>query len=290
MTIQKRTFDGTFRDPAGSLSLLDHSARRRVAAHARADVLEFLDAPAARAAVADGRLIGSEVVETFTDGELELRHPLVEFPSYCWEWAPAMWLQAAELTLGLAAEMLEGGWMMKDAAPHNVLFRGVRPVFVDVLSFERWDGRRVWPAYGQFVRTFLLPMLAHSRLGWPLSASLMRRDGFEPEEIYAALGWLGRVRPGALQAVTLPKLLGRFGGRHTPGAKAPSVARFERPKAEALGYLEARAEAQGLGYLEARAEAEGLGYLGGWKEGQRLRVWASWKPMRRLGWRWCGLR
>jgi hypothetical protein len=45
---------------------------------------------------------------------------------------------------------------------------------------------------------------------------------------------------------------------HTPGAKAPIFARFERTKAEALVYLEARAhtclEARAHTYLEAIAQ------------------------------------
>ena len=51
-------------------------------------------------------------------------------------------------------------------------------------------------------------------------------------------------------------------GRRTPGAKAPIFGRMGRPKAKALGYLEAKAPACGwpgrsraktLGYLEAKA-------------------------------------
>jgi SAM-dependent methyltransferase len=89
-----------------------------------------------------------------------------------------------------------------------VLFQGVQPIFVDVLSIERMDPHQpIWLAYGQFVRTFLLPMLACSRLGWPLQASITRRDGHEPEDIYAALSWPARLRQPALSAVTLPSLL-----------------------------------------------------------------------------------
>jgi hypothetical protein len=40
-------------------------------------------------------------------------------------------------------------------------------------------------------------------------------------------------------------------GKHTPGAKAPSLWRVERPKAKALGYLEARTQQQ----TEARTTA-----------------------------------
>ena len=43
---------------------------------------------------------------------------------------------AGALTLELAQGALEEGFGLKDATPYNVLFRGSRPVFVDVLSFE----------------------------------------------------------------------------------------------------------------------------------------------------------
>jgi SAM-dependent methyltransferase len=77
-----------------------------------------------------------------------------------------------------------------------------------VLSIERMDPHQpMWLAYGQFVRTFLLPMLAYSRLGWPLQGLLTRRDGYEPEEVYSALSWPARLQQPALSAVTLPSLL-----------------------------------------------------------------------------------
>ncbi len=47
----------------------------------------------------------------------------------------------------------------------TVLFQGTEPIFVDMLSIQRvnWD-QPVWYAYGQFIRTFLLPMLANAKL------------------------------------------------------------------------------------------------------------------------------
>jgi 2-polyprenyl-3-methyl-5-hydroxy-6-metoxy-1,4-benzoquinol methylase len=89
--------------------------------------------------------------------------------------------------------------------------------------------RPIWLAYGQFVRTFLLPMLAYSRLGWPLQASVMRRDGYEPEEIYAALSWPARLQQPALTAVTLPSLLAgskkmQAGGLGSRAVRDPELA------------------------------------------------------------------
>lgn len=198
----------TFRDPAGSVEIRPDGAYRNIRAPFDAEILDFLALPLARELVAKGRLIASEVVSRTSAESLVLRHPRISFQSFPWEWAPGMWLAAAELTLNLCSDLVEHGWLLKDATPLNVLFEGTQPTFVDVLSIQRMDPHQpIWLAYGQFVRTFLLPMLGYSRLGWPLQASLTRRDGYEPEEIYAALSWPKRLRQPALSAVTLPSLL-----------------------------------------------------------------------------------
>jgi hypothetical protein len=109
------------------------------------------------------------------------------------------------LTLNLCEEALADGWILKDATPLNVLFTGTRPVFVDILSFERRDPHSsIWLAYGQYVRTFLLPLLMNRMLSWPLSLSLFKRDGYEPADCYAALGWGRRLSRDALWPITLP--------------------------------------------------------------------------------------
>jgi SAM-dependent methyltransferase len=198
----------TFRDPAGSVEIRPDGAYRSVRAPFDAEILDFLASPIATELVEQGRLVASEVVSSASAETLVLRHPRISFQSFPWEWAPGMWLAAAELTLNLCSDLVQVGWLLKDATPLNVLFQGPRPIFVDVLSIERMDPHQpIWLAYGQFVRTFLLPMLAYSKLGWPLQASLTRRDGYEPEDVYEALSWPARLRQPALSAVTLPSLL-----------------------------------------------------------------------------------
>jgi SAM-dependent methyltransferase len=220
----------TFRDPAGSVEIRRDGAYRSICAPFDAEILEFLALPLASELVAQGRLIASEVVSPPGAEILVLRHPRISFQSFPWEWAPALWLAAAELTLDLCIDLVQHGWLLKDATPLNVLFQGTQPIFVDVLSIERIDPHQpIWLPYGQFVRTFLLPMLAHSRLGWPLQAAITRRDGYEPEDIYSALSWLARLRQPALSAVTLPSLLAnnkkmQIGSLASRAVKEPELA------------------------------------------------------------------
>jgi 2-polyprenyl-3-methyl-5-hydroxy-6-metoxy-1,4-benzoquinol methylase len=203
----------TFRDPAGQLELTQHHALRRIRAEAAEEVRAFLASPLRRELETSGDLIRSDIVDPGEDsgvdpGQLWLRHPRIDPISYPWEWTPAQWRAAAELTLRVAGKAIDASWTLKDATPLNVLFAGARPVFVDVLSFERRDPRStVWLAYGQFVRTFLLPLVATKYLGWPLQATFFWRDGYEPDALYRALPKWRRLDPRLFDVVTLAALL-----------------------------------------------------------------------------------
>jgi SAM-dependent methyltransferase len=202
----------TFRDPAGQLRLTATHALRRIHPSAEDAVHDFLASPLRVALERSGDLIASSVAAPsrhacIRGGELWLEHPRVDPISYPWEWTAAQWRAAAELTLRVAAQAIDAGWTLKDATPLNVLFAGGRPVLVDVLSLERRDPHSsVWLAYGQFVRTFLLPLVAAKHLKWPLQATLFWRDGYEPTAIARALPLRQLLHPRLLDVVTMASM------------------------------------------------------------------------------------
>ena len=225
----------TFRDPAGELRLVAGCALRRIRPSAADETQAFLASPLRRSLELSGDLIPSRIAEpgshpSIAAGELWLEHPRVDPISYPWEWTTAQWRAAAELTLRAASQAIDAGWTLKDATPLNILFAGPQPILVDVLSFERRDPHStVWLAYGQFVRTFLLPLVAAGHLNWPLRATLFERDGYEPRQIYDALPRWRRLSPYLLDIVTLATLFERTGpghasSRQTPSTKDPSLA------------------------------------------------------------------
>jgi SAM-dependent methyltransferase len=218
----------TFRDPAGSVSFEAGRVVRRVHGASRAYALDFVHSEFYRRLVARGDMVPSEI-DDGPDG-LRLLHPEIDVATYPWEWCAAQWLAAAELTLQLGDEALVDGWVLKDATPLNILFVGPRPVLVDVLSFERLNpATSTWLAYAQYMRTFLLPLLANKILRWPLELSLFKRDGYEPIDLYNAMGWGQRLSGAALWPVTLPALLEKRQGagdapvKVRPGSKDPQM-------------------------------------------------------------------
>ena len=62
-----------------------------------------------------------------------------------------------QLDLLLAA--LDHDLVLKDSTPYNVQFKGARPVFVDVGSFERIREGEPWVGYRQFCMLYLYPLL-----------------------------------------------------------------------------------------------------------------------------------
>ena len=198
----------TFRDPQGKLYQDGNCIFREVYPQCADAVISWIRSPLAQRWIEQRRLVPTVVLASGPGKPALLEHERVFFPSYPWEWTPGQWRQAALLTLDLCEESLENGYVLKDATPLNILYSGPFPIFVDVLSFERRDPKSpLWIAYAQFVRTFLLPLAAYTHLGWPLTASLQRRDGYEPANLAPWLSFFQRWRRPLRSLITLPMLL-----------------------------------------------------------------------------------
>lgn len=200
--------EGTFRDPEGRLYRDGERILREIYPQHSAPALAWLLSPLAQRWMQQRRMAPTTILASEAGQPALLEHERIFFPSYPWEWTPGQWINAASLTLDLCEEALEDGYILKDATPLNILFSGPRAIFVDVLSFERRDSQSpLWIAYAQFVRTFLLPMCAYIYLGWPLSATEQRRDGYEPADLAPYLPFLRRWRSPLRSLVTFPLLL-----------------------------------------------------------------------------------
>jgi SAM-dependent methyltransferase len=216
----------SFRDPAGGCCVIGQRVLRVLGADSAAEFEAFLLTPAARRFVSRRQIVQTrklpeaEVAALLDSPKWQslfaarrpdavFEHERIPFRSYPYEWPPEMLWDAGRLTLELAQASLGDGYGLKDATPYNVLFRGTEPVFIDAPSFEpRAAGNPVWRPYGQFVRTFLLPLLVNWRWGIRLAdVFTTRRDGLEPQEVYRLCGPLERFKPRFLSLVSMPTWL-----------------------------------------------------------------------------------
>ncbi len=170
-------------------------------------------------------------------GGLLLEHAAVAFRNYPYEWAPEMLYSAAERTLAMGLAAMRAGFTLKDATPYNLMFDGGEPVFLDVLSFRRRNPTEtIWHPNSQFIRTFILPLLACKYFGLRLDEILLaHRDGLEPERMWELCPAYRLLFPPFLASVTIPVLLG---GREGDAGGARYRVRHARDAEEAAFILE----------------------------------------------------
>ncbi|REJ77575.1 MAG: SAM-dependent methyltransferase [Acidobacteria bacterium] len=233
----------SFRDPDGRVIVSGDRVFRFVYPRGQESLSRFLNSELFSALSDSGEVIGTRHADKDVGREIADRHSIkgfasvlehdaVPFASFAYEWCPEMLASAARLTLKLAESAAESQWGLKDATPYNILFRGTRPVFIDLLSFEEREPLDpVWKPNAQFIRTFLLPLQLAKYIRLPFRPFfLLGRDGIEPETAYEVSGWFARWLTPLRTTATLPALLSKKsedGSIYNPRtSKSPEQAAF----------------------------------------------------------------
>jgi SAM-dependent methyltransferase len=220
---------GSFRDPESRIFYEGNAVYRALSPEGLRD----FEAVQASGLLDDGRVVGTEPVENVAalkdllvhEPAAVLRHERIPFVSYPYEWTFSMLKDAALLQLDLLLASLEHDIVMKDATPYNVQFKGSRPVFVDVGSFERLREGEPWVGYRQFCMLYLYPLLLQSAKGVAFQPWLRGAiDGITPTQMRALMSFRDRFRRGVFTNVFLhAKLEARYADR--PGEVKQEVKR-----------------------------------------------------------------
>ena len=87
--------------------------------------------------------------------------------------------------------------ILKDSTPYNVQFKGAKPVFVDVGSFERLREGEPWVGYRQFCMLYLYPLMLQAVKGVEPHAFLRGSiDGITPAQMRGLVSFRDRFRRG----------------------------------------------------------------------------------------------
>lgn len=133
-----------------------------------------------------------------------LKHDTIPYVSYPYEWTFGMLKDAALLHLELLVSALAEDFTLKDGTAYNVQWVGRRPVFIDVLSFEKVTPGQPWAGYRQFCQTFLYPLFLQAYKDVPFQPWLRGcLDGMTPVEFANLMSLRDMVRPGVLKHVWL---------------------------------------------------------------------------------------
>jgi hypothetical protein len=210
---------GSFRDPESRIFYAGGDVYRALSA----DGLSDFEAVQASGLLDDGRVVSTERVEDVSalkdllvhEPAAVLRHERIPFVSYPYEWTFSMLKDAALLQLDLLLEALDHDLVLKDSTPYNVQFKGARPVFVDVGSFERLREGEPWVGYRQFCMLYLYPLLLQSAKGVPFRPWLRGAiDGITPPQMRDLMSFRDRFRRGVFTNVFLhARLEARYADR-----------------------------------------------------------------------------
>jgi hypothetical protein len=211
-----RVEPGSFRDPDSRVLYTADGVVRALSARGLDDWRAVAATEFFPRLMGEGKIVRTEEAEL--DGLREtglprgeaagvLRHERIPFVSYPYEWPFSMLRDAALLQLELVACALEEGMILKDSTPYNVQWRGARPVFVDVGSFEPLREGEPWVGYRQFCMLFLYPLMLQANEGIDFHPLLRGNlDGIPPAQ---AAAMLRGVRGGVLKHVKLHAKLER---------------------------------------------------------------------------------
>jgi SAM-dependent methyltransferase len=167
----------SFRDSSGYVYEQDGEIYRVVMSSARSNYDLLMQSGLYTSLVESNRLIPHKEVDAPVDEHLSDIHkvlhavkiPLITYP---YEWSFSQLKDAALLTLDVAIEALAKEMVIKDATAFNIQFFNGAPIFIDTLSFAKYEEGSPWGAYRQFIQHFLAPLLLMSHTSADMNALL----------------------------------------------------------------------------------------------------------------------
>ena len=198
----------SFRDPSGFLFFREGTLYRQINRAYQDHYNQFISSGLYEKLSSKQLLIPHEDVDIppeDPDTAFKIIKPLqIPFISYPYEWSFSQLKHAALLTLEIQKISLEYGMTLKDASAYNVQFFKGRPIFIDTLSFERYESGKPWIGYRQFCQHFLAPLaLMHYtdiRLGQMLRTNI---DGIPLDLTSRLLPGKTWLNPGILMHIHL---------------------------------------------------------------------------------------
>lgn len=153
---------GSFRDPSGFLFYRKKTIYRQVNRTYKDNYDHLMNSGLHKALVDEELLIPCEEADIEGPGYGEaykiIKPEMIKFISYPYEWSFSQLKDAALTTLAIQKRSLDYGISLKDCSAYNIQFRKCKPVFIDSLSFEKYEEGKPWVAYKQFCQHFLAPL------------------------------------------------------------------------------------------------------------------------------------
>lgn len=213
---------GSYRDRHGRIFYIGDAVYRGISANALANWQSLVATEFFKRGMAKGEIVATRQVDPARDvgppvpdkdWAAILEHERIPFISYPYEWCFEMLKDAALLQLELMRRALDEDMILKDASAYNVQWRGHKPVFIDVPSFENYRAGEPWAGYRQFCQLFLYPLMLQAYKNVAFHPWLRGNiDGLDADNMSRLMTGGSRWRRGVLTNVVLQAKLQRQHG------------------------------------------------------------------------------
>lgn len=189
---QKNRHASSFRDPSGHI-VVENGIVSRIVNPIYFPEYRSLTDSGFYQKLFDANLLIKHKETTAIDSEIHIQPENIPFFSYPYEWSFSQYKHAALHTLKLQRYCIQNGFTLKDATAFNITFHNGAPIFVDSLSFDRYQEGEPWRAYKQFLTHFLGPLVLAKYYGSDMLKSLSQYiDGIPLDKIVKLLPFTAR--------------------------------------------------------------------------------------------------
>ena len=182
----------SFRDPSGNIFVKDSEVYRAINPVYYSQYNSLTDS-GFYTKLFENRLLISHTEISKDKESIVVKPEQIPFISYPYEWSFSQYKHAALHTLKLQRYSLQQGWSLKDATAFNITFYKGAPIFIDSLSFDKYNEGEPWRAYKQFIMHFLGPLVLAKYYGGDMLKTLQQHiDGMPLQKIAKLLPFSAR--------------------------------------------------------------------------------------------------
>jgi len=211
-------FKGSFKDPDGFVFKSEGKLLRLIKSESFEDYNLIFKSEIFKNLIHEKKIINFNIEKNsfhassdkINQNDIIVSHPFIEFNSNPFEWPFDQLKDAAIFHLELEIELLKNGFCLKDASAKNILFKNNRPIFIDLLSVQKYRNGNFWKGQMQFYKEFLNPLLLKSYFDidynyWYEANNL----GIHTTDINKLFNWRQKVKPLIFFHVFLPALFSK---------------------------------------------------------------------------------
>ena len=201
---------GSFRDPAGQVFNYDDRIIRVINKFGKERYDYIKNTNIISESINQNFLIPTkEVTEEFKDFKSDdnvyfLEHQKIDYISYPYEWSFYQLKSAALHHLNFQIFLIDRNTILIDSSAFNIQFIDHKPIFIDILSLDKYHEGDYWKGHSQFLQQFLNPLLLRSKKGIPFNDWFKGNlDGIKTTELNELLNFKDKLSLNIFFSVTL---------------------------------------------------------------------------------------